>query len=147
MEEDEPFFEIFDSGDFVKVSPIKYKYPDPSLDWDRKWLDVEINVRAGAFSAKYNADLMIVDFESFKKGIQYLYSHLSGVAEFHCLESYLNINLKGDGIGHFEVDCKACDNPGYMARTLEFSMSIDQTQLMPLVRQLDAILLKFPFKK
>jgi len=147
MEDDKSFFEIFDGGNFLRVTPIEYKYYSASDEWDRNWLEVQIEVKAGAFSAKYKADLMAVEFKTLKEYFEYTYTHLSNEFKFEDIEHYTELNLKGDGIGHFEINCVITDNPGYMVRSLDFNLSIDQTQIMPIVRQLNAILLQFPIVK
>jgi len=55
---------------------------------------------------------MSVDFRTFKKQLAYLYHHLAAPARFEGLESYLTIEIQGDGLGHLEVLCSASDNPG-----------------------------------
>lgn len=144
MENDEPFFEIFDSGNFLRITPIRYKYYSASDDWDKNWLEVQIKVKAGAFSAVYKADLMTIGFKTLKDYFEYIYNHLSGEFQFENIEHCIKLNLKGDGIGHFEIDCTVTDEPGYLESSLSFYLSIDQTQIMPLVRQLDTIIAQFP---
>lgn len=144
MEDEELFFEIFDSGDFIRIVPIKYKYSGDSDVWDKNWLDIKIEVKADAFAAKYNADLRTYDFKTLKEYFEYIYNHLDGEFKFEDIEHHLEFNLKGDGIGHFEIYCIVTNNPGYMESSLSFYLSIDQTQIMPLVRQLDNIVSRFP---
>lgn len=146
MEDDELFFEIFDRGNYIRVSPLKYVYPD-SEEWDSAWIDVKIEVKAGAFTAKYKAGLRTSDFKILKEYFGYIYSHLDGEFKFEDIEHHFELNLKGDGIGHFEIYCTVSDEPGYMESSLSFYLSIDQTQIMPIVWQLDEILNRFPALK
>jgi hypothetical protein len=55
----------------------------------------------------------------------------------------LNIRLTGDGAGHLEAFCEACDRPGYNESSLSFYMNIDQTFIPALIRQLDEIIGSF----
>ena len=57
---------------------------------------------------------------------------------------YLELQIIGDGIGHFEVNVKASDQPGVNASELTFTMGFDQTELNELVNQLDRITKQFP---
>jgi hypothetical protein len=142
--EDESCFEIRDNGNFIRLTPIKISYPDATGDWDRNWVDARIEIKAGAFTGEYVAQFRAIDFQYFRKGLTLVYDNLSGVSTFEDIERYLNIEIKGDGIGHFEASCIACDKPGHMANTLEFELHFDQTQIMPMVRQLDSMLNSFP---
>jgi hypothetical protein len=142
--EEEPYFEIFDTGDFIRIIPVEYNNYNSEDEWDKNWIKTRIEVKAGVFNGKYMADLMTVDFESFRKVFNYIYDNLAGEGTFADTEGYIEIHIKGDGIGHFEAYCKACDNPGYMERTLEFYLNFDQTQIMPMLRQLNTITAQFP---
>ena len=87
---------------------------------------------------------MTVDFGIFKRELFRLYDNLKGVANFNDLEGYLKLKITGDGIGHFEADVKACDQPGVNASELTFAMGFDQTGIKELVNQLDRITKQFP---
>jgi len=144
METDELFFEISDGNNQVKVIPTNFIYPDAELEFDSYWLKSDVIVKAGTFSGSYEADFMSVDFAKFKNELEYLYNHLDSTATFEGLERYLKIILKGDGLGHLEGFCQASDKPGWMPNDLEFYLSIDQTYIPSLIRQLENIILKFP---
>ena len=59
------------------------------------------------------------------------------------LEGQLVLEIKDDGLGHFEVHCTACDQPGISGK-LAFELSFDQTGLKRLIRELDTITKMFP---
>jgi hypothetical protein len=142
--EEELCFEIFDNGNFIRLTPVKISYPDATTDWDKNWIDAKIEVKAGPFTGAYSAQFRTTDLQYFRKGLAIIYDDLNGCAIFEELEGYLKINIKGDGIGHFEADCIACNNPGYGVITLNFELHFDQTQIMPMIRQLDVIMASFP---
>ncbi len=144
MELEEVFFEIKAGGDFIKVVPQEFSYKNSDHSWDRNWITTEVIIKAGGFSGHYGAQFMIVDFKEFKKQLEYSYDHLDKSAIFEDLERYLKINIKGDGLGHFEIFCEVSDNPGYLERQLAFYLSIDQTYIPQLIRQLDGIAREFP---
>jgi len=61
------------------------------------------------------------------------------------MEQWLTLSIVGDGIGHFSVDCTACDQPG-MGNTLRFKLAFDQTELPAMLRDLDELIRLFPVR-
>jgi hypothetical protein len=86
---------------------------------------------------------MTTDFELFKRQLKTLYTDLNGTATFKPLEEQLTLDIKGDGIGHFEADCVATPQP-HTGESLSLSFSFDQTSLPNLINQLDIITKSFP---
>ena len=70
---------------------------------------------------------MTTDFELFKRDLINLDKDFSGTEKLEPLEGQLVLNISGDGLGHFEVRCKATDQPGY-GGTLSFVLSFDQSK-------------------
>ncbi len=143
-ERQEVYFELFDDGDIVRLEPLELIKYYSDLDWDKNWIKTKVTVKGGKFSGQYSGDFMTVDFEKFKQELSQLYDNLKGTANFNDLEGYLELKIIGDGIGHFEVNVKACDQPGINASELTFTMGFDQTGLKELVNQLDRITKSFP---
>lgn len=143
MTTDELYFELSDGGDLVRMEPLELPYQDSAHDWDKNWIKTLVTIKGGAFSGKFKADFMTVDFEKFKQELMRLYDDLKGSTSFYGLENYLELKIKGDGNGHFNVDITACDQPGIGGK-LNFSLAFDQTQIKELVRQLDKITKHFP---
>ena len=75
-----------------------------------------------------------------------MYDKLDGYANFNCLEDYIYIKIKGDGLGHFSADCIANDNPGIYGHELKFSIEFDQTEIHILTKMIDDLLKEFPIK-
>jgi hypothetical protein len=140
MNGDEIFLEIIDNGDFIKVTPQGFTYPDTDNEWDSKWLRAEVQIKVGAFAGNYIGEFMNVDFFELRKHLTYLYDHLGSSFTFEPLESYLKLTFKGDGLGHIELFCQASDNPGWNASNFEFYLNIDQTFIPKLINQLDLII-------
>jgi hypothetical protein len=143
-ERQEIYFELFDAGDFVRLEPMELIKYDSDIDWDQNWVKTKVTIKGGKFTGQYSGDFMTVDFEKFKQELSRLYDNLKGTANFNDLEGYIELKITGDGIGHFEVDVKACDQPGVNASELTFTMGFDQTELKELVNQLDRITKQFP---
>ncbi len=143
-ERQEIYFELFDAGDIVRLEPMELIKYDSDIDWDKNWVKTKVTIKGGKFTGQYLGDFMTVDFEKFKQELSRLYDNFKGTANFNDLEGYLELKITGDGIGHFEVDVKACDQPGVNASELTFTMGFDQTELKELVNQLDRIIKQFP---
>ena len=140
----ETFFEIADSGDYVRVEALEFAHYDAELDWDKNWLKSKVIVKAGSFSGEYNAEFMTTDFARFKKDFSALYDNLSGGAMFNDVERYLELRIIGDGNGHFKMNVIANDMPGIYGSQLTFEIDFDQTYINNIVRQLNKITDAFP---
>jgi len=138
------YFELFDRGNLVRLEPIELLKYGSDFDWDKNWVKTQVTVKGGKFSGQYMGEFMTIDFENFKQELSRLYNNLKGTASFSDVEGYLEIKIDGDGIGHFEVQVKACDQPGINGCELTYSMAFDQTELKELVSQLDRITKQFP---
>jgi hypothetical protein len=137
-------FELIDNDFSLEIEPLRLMFPNAQTDRDRNMISIKIIINAGGFKADYIAEIMTVDFEKFKQELKRLYDNLSGYANFDCLERYLMINIKGDGLGHFIADCEAIDKPGFEESTLRFTLHFDQTKINDLVYQLDLITKEYP---
>jgi hypothetical protein len=139
-------FRINSSNNFyLLVGAAGRAHPDSNDYWDGNWLDSNIEINAGAFRGAYGACLRGDEFQAFRDKLVPLYTALSGEAEFSSMENWLAIKIKGDGLGHFEAECKARDTFGSDSR-LEFTLSFDQTQLPEIIKGIDSILEKFPVR-
>jgi hypothetical protein len=83
---DTKYFELKDSGDFIRIDLLKLTYPDAKLDWDNNWIKSNVRVKAGAFTGQFDIELMTTDFEKFKQELSRLYDKLDGTALFDTLE-------------------------------------------------------------
>lgn len=142
-ERQEIYFELFDAGDIIRLEPLELVNYGSTLDLYRNWVKTKVTVKGGKFSGQYLGEFATLDFENFKQELSQLYYNLKGTANFNDMEGYLALRIKGDGIGHFEVQVKACDHPGVNASELTFTIGFDQTELNELLNQLDRITKKF----
>jgi len=137
-------FELIDKDNFLQIEPMKLMFPDSQSEHDRNMISTRICIKAGQFRAEFYAEIMTVDFETFKQQLRLLYNNLKGIAVFDCLEHYITIKVQGDGLGHFECDCRAIDTPGIYETELIFKLSFDQTQIKELTNQLNVITNEYP---
>jgi ribosome-associated toxin RatA of RatAB toxin-antitoxin module len=139
----ETYFEISDNGNSIRIEVIESNYPNAEMDWDKNWVSSIVSVKAGAFSGKFNADLMTIDFADFKISLKKLYQKLDGTITFNTLEDQIEMKIIGDGIGHLRAECEVMDNAG-VGNKLEFDIDFDQTHIPKLLNQLEKITTKFP---
>ncbi len=137
------FFELRGDGDFIRIELTGLTYPKAELDWDRNWIRSKVAVEAGGFSGKFECYLMTTDFERFKQELSRIYNTLDGTALFNTLEGQVKIEIRGDGIGHFEANCSVMDFAG-TGNKLVFDINFDQTVIPGMVRQLDNIIRIYP---
>jgi hypothetical protein len=143
--EDETYFEITDGPDIIKIEPLQWTHQNADNDWDRNWIRSHVTVKGGAFGGQFSCDLFSSDFELFKRELKRAYKNLKLSATFKTIEGQIEIKCVGDGLGHFEVDCKAMDEAG-TGNELNLTLSFDQTAIPGLVRQLDKITKTFPIQ-
>ena len=130
-------------SEFLRVRPIVRAHPDADDYWDGNWLNTDIELAAGAFRAQYVACLRVDELVRFRDQLAALYETLDGQADFDSMEHWLSISVKGDGKGHFNVDCQARDDAG-MGNTLKFSLYFDQTQIPRILDGLNQTIERFP---
>ena len=145
-EQQDIYFELFDAGDLVRLEPLEFINYDSDIDWDKNWVKTQVTVKGGKFSGQYSGEFMTIDFEKFKQELSRLYNNLKGTSSFNDIEGYIELKINGDGLGHFNVEVKACDKPGIYGSELSFTMAFDQTELKELVNQLDRITKQFPIE-
>ncbi len=139
----EIYLEFTDAGDLIRLEPISFTLPDADSAWDRSWIKTNVIVKAGVFSGQFVAEFMTTDFEQLKQQLEILDNDFKGTAIFNPLEQQLLLKIKGDGLGHFEIDCEAAPER-FLGQTLSFSINFDQTEIKNHIRQLEIITKQFP---
>lgn len=107
------------------------------------WLPSLVEVSAGAFRGAFPSDLDCWAFARFAREVRELHKTLKGTATFSTYEKQLELSLVGDGLGHIQVRAEAMDYAG-TGNKLIFRLDIDQTELPPLMKDLDAIADAYP---
>ncbi len=129
--------------DFVSIQPLYRMDPSANDYWDGNWIKCEVRIASGSFKAKYQASLRCDEFESFHQDLKVIMNDLNGKATFSSMETWLEINATGDGLGHFIAKCQATDIPG-VGSVLNFILEFDQTQIEAMLTGVTNILEKFP---
>jgi len=107
------------------------------------WLPALVTIRAGGFSGQYPCNLDCGAFSRFAKELRELARTLKGSATFSSYEEQFELSLVGDGLGHVAAKGEAMDFAG-TGNLLRFHLEMDQTELQPLIRDLDAITARHP---
>jgi hypothetical protein len=123
-------FEISDSGNLIRLDNFKIRGRE-------EWVTADVTVKNPVFKGFFAADFQLYDFESLKNDFLQLVNDFNGVAKLTPLEDGLILNMKGDGLGHFDIKCEAAN---YNYGSLVFNFSFDQTQLPRLINELDKII-------
>jgi len=119
------------------------QYPDAENEWDNQWLRVNIAVKAGAFNGSFTAGMMISEFKILHDYFSLLYNNLKGEIAFESIEYNLEMNIKGDGIGHFNAQVTARDDT-FEGAVIKFHINFDQTFLPEIINQLEDIIKTYP---
>ena len=128
----------------VMISALYRTHPQATDYWDGNWISCKIIISAGAFSAKYKADLRGDEINRFLSSLQNAQKDLREVIEFSSMELWLKFKILGDGLGHFSGECVATDTDGFEQPELSFSIQIDQTDLPKIINQTKSLLKEFP---
>lgn len=111
--------------------------------WDGNWIETEARIVAGSFHGVICENLRSEELDGLKAQMIGLYRNLEGQASLETREGWLNIQIEGDGIGHFVANCEAKDRVSD-GNILTFSLQFDQTDIHEIVRDLESILEQFP---
>jgi hypothetical protein len=132
------------TGAHVAIEVAGRQHPDATDSDDGNWLACRVSLRVGAFSSRFDASLRAEEFAEFLVAARRLYETLEGGASFATMEDQLSVAIHRVGsLGALEVVGVAADSPGTGNR-LEFTLSqYDQTQLVDLIRDLEAVTATF----
>jgi hypothetical protein len=143
MHQENRYFELFVSGNYLRLTIIKHQFPNAQDDWDKNILDVKVSVKSGAFLGELDTIFMTTDFESFKQQLRNLYINLNGTATFSGYEHSDMIKLRGNGLGHLNVECQLTES-NIPLNELKFELDLDQTFLPSIINQINLITKEFP---
>lgn len=131
--EEELFFEINESGRYIRLIPSRFLYGGGEFDEDL--LDVSIQAKSGGLLADINGVFMWQDFKHLYVQLQKLSENLNHSFEFENLESDLNLNVKGDGVGNINITVSVYENFTHDSKLI-FTLCPDQSFLNDFVKQL-----------
>lgn len=132
-----------DTANHVCLRPLRRSYPATQEFWDGNWLKVDLEVRAGAFRGRFEADLRCEEFERFAEQLAALQASGRGEALLETMEGWVSLRLVADQRGHLEGTCEVRDDPA-LGSCLRFGLTADLTHLPPMLAALGLILVAFP---
>jgi hypothetical protein len=134
------------AGQSLTISLIEPASGEPSLadrlarGAHRHHVNARIEAIFDGFRASYVTDLLGGDLPAFREALARLRSFESQEAVFETAERELRIEIKGDGRGHFKVKCVTQKNFAEGFPSLTFTLEFDQTDIPPILAELDAVL-------
>ena len=131
------------NSEWLRITPLRRAHPQCADYWDGNWVESSVDVSVGAFTGKYKACLRTDEFKSFRDGLDSLYKTLKGKASFASMEDWVEIQVTGDGLGHFRAVCTLRDAAG-VGNTLRFDLQFDQTELAVMLKSLIRIDESYP---
>ena len=129
----------------VEVCIRSYEYAPTGEYHDDNWLAVKVSLSVGAFRGSFQASFLTEEIVLFREGVAALYETLTGIARFIAMENQLFLELSGNGRGNIAIKGEARDQCG-VGNRLEFELNIDQTQLAETMKELDAVIERFPVR-
>lgn len=135
---------IGDAGaQYVLIRPVARSSPGLFDYWDGNWIVCEVEIAAGGFRGRFDADLRSEEFHAFMEQIAELDRTVDGAATFSTMEGQLMLTLSADGQGHITVAGQALDLAGSPNR-LNFRFDMEQKCLPAVSRSLEYLLAAFP---
>jgi hypothetical protein len=137
--------------DHIGIRILRRMHPEASDYWDGNWVASEISVHIPPWRATYPADLRTEEFSHFRDQLSQMHDGVGKEASFDPMEPWLRLTLKLDELGHIEVTGDA--GPEGLGKffgqvRLDFRLTgvMDQTDLRPIITQLDEVARQFPTK-
>lgn len=101
-----------EGGDYLKISPTRRSHPAATDYWDANWLDCSIEFRTGGFRGTIAGSLRTDELDSFNEALTQTYEDRRSPASFADLDGHLQIEIRGDGLGHLTAECAVAQNAG-----------------------------------
>jgi hypothetical protein len=109
----------------------------------RHRLAVEVEIAAGVFAGRYSATFRSRDFAALRDALRAVLSTTTGEARFTASGGQLALRLSATDGGGIALE-GAARHPAGGANMLAFAFTLDRTRLVEPLRQLDAIVVRFP---
>ena len=115
---------------------------------DANWLRARCSVTVAEFSAVLSLALVTHDFARFADELEQAVQLLKGTASFSTAEAGLAVDIKFTTAGHAQVFGSARSQTSYVpdVTVLSFSFKSDQSFIAHTMRELKAIVSRFPVR-
>ena len=140
--------QIRGDGNVIQIEVFGYERPDADDEHDANWLRAECSVTVAEFSAVLSLSLVTHDFARFTDQLEQAVKLLKGTATFSTAEEGLAVEIKFTTAGHAEVFGSVRSQTSFVPdqSILSFSFETDQSFLAQTVRELKAIIGRFPVR-
>lgn len=135
-------------GNTIQIEVLGYERPHANGEYDANWLRARCSITVAAFAAALSLALDTHDFARFADELEQGVRQLQGTATFATVEAGLAIEIKFTTAGHAEVlgSVRSQTSRGPKEPELSFSFETDQSFLAHTVRDLKAVLTRFPVR-
>ncbi len=127
----------------ITITVIARSHPTATDYDDANWIRTSVGVRVAGFGGLFGADLRTEELESLRVQLSALYETLNGEATFETMEECVSLRFTGDGTGHVRVEAELRDKAG-SGNLLRCALGLDQTDLPPIIKSLDAAAQAWP---
>jgi hypothetical protein len=127
----------------LSLRPVRRVNPTDTSFWEGNWLTVEVEVRAGSFGGRFQAELRADELQDFQLQLEALRGALEGTARLESVEGWVRLEVTPGPQGRLLGVCEVRDDPTGGSR-LRFNLGVDQVQLLDLLDGLRQLLLAYP---
>ena len=140
--------QIRGDGNVIRIGVFGYERPDANDEYDSNWLRARCSITVAEFSAVLSLALVTHDFTRFADELEQAVQLVKGAASFSTVEAGLAIDIKFTAAGHAEIFGSVRSQRSLVpdVSVLSFSFETDQSFLAQTVRELKAIVSRFPVR-
>jgi len=133
-------------GASTMIEIFGYERPSAENEADANWLKCRVTISAAEINGSFHAEFRTHEFARFRDALKPVLIRLGGEATFETIERELEckIELTGTGGAHVHTVAKT---RGMVAWEILFSYESDQSFLAESLRELEAIIAKYPVRK
>ena len=141
--------QIRGDGKAIQIEVFGYERPDADDGYDANWLRAKCSVTVAEFSVVLSLALATHDFARFTDELEQAVKVVNGTASFSTAEEGLAVEIKFTTAGHADVFGSVRSQTSSVpdVPVLSFSFETDQSFLAQTVRELKAIVSRFPVRK
>jgi hypothetical protein len=140
--------QIRGDGNVIQIEVFGYERLDATDEYDANWLRARCSITIAEFSAVLSLALVTHDVGRFAHELEQAVQLLKGTASFSTPEAGLAVEIKFTTAGHAEILGSARSQRSCVpdVSVLSFSFETDQSFLAQTVRELKAIVSRFPVR-
>ena len=130
-------------GPHLSIDLRRRAAPGSTDFWEGNWLKVDLEVRAGAFAGRVEADLRADELQDFARQLAALEGAGEGTAALASAEGWVSVRLAPAPGGRLAGACEVRDDPA-MGSSLRFRIEVEAAGRRTLQEALAGALAAFP---